>query len=141
MTIEDIKERNTKILNHLIEKYKIKFSVDELINNFRTIYLHKVDSEMSEIRVQGAQTLYNTYEQNGEIHRIASKKTLNTAIFTLRKKAIIIYNQEDRLEIVHAMNTFVRVIHEMHLINDLETFESEFQILNYGCYIDQSSSS
>jgi hypothetical protein len=140
MTINDIKERNIKILNNLIEKYKIKFSADELINNFRTVYLHKIDSEISEIRVQGAQVIYTEHERNGILNRIPSKKTLNTAIYTLRKKAIIIHNIEEREEIAHAMKALVYIIQEMGQIKELETFEEKFEASNYGCYIDQSSS-
>ena len=51
MTIENLKDRNIKILNNLIRHYKIKFTADELINNFRTVYLHKIDSEISEILI------------------------------------------------------------------------------------------
>ena len=59
MDCEKIKERNLKVLEELFEKYKIKESVEDLLDYFSSVYLHK-DFKQKRIRLLGIKEEYKT---------------------------------------------------------------------------------
>ncbi len=125
MDCEKIKERNLKVLEELFEKYKIKESVEDLLDYFSSVYLHK-DFKQKRIRLLGIKEEYKT-DERGEKYKTGKKKTVQ--LYVLSKRMIQSLPENTVFEISRELSIIAFNFEELKHIRKLEFAERMFNTI------------
>lgn len=122
MNCEKIKARNTKTLEELLNKYSIKESLEELLNFFNSVYIHK-DYKQKRVRLLGIKEEY-IVDSEGHKHKTGKKKTVQ--LYVLSKRMIQTLPQDSVFEISNDLSLISIYFDQLKLIKKLEFSEKAF---------------
>ena len=122
MDCEKIKERNLNTLEFLIEKYNIKVSINELLDFYTSVYIHK-DFKQKRVRLLGIKEDY-IIDNEGQKHKSKKKKTVQ--LYVLSKRMIQSLPETTVYEISRDLSVISIYFEELKLIKKLETAENLF---------------
>jgi len=122
MDCEAIKERNLSTLRLLLEKYNIKESVEDLLNYFSSVYIHK-DFKQKRVRLLGIKEDY-IVDNDGEKHKTGKKKTVQ--LYVLSRRMIQSLPETTVYEISRDLSVISLYFEELKLIKKIETTENLF---------------
>jgi len=112
--INEIEMRNIRLLNQLITKLKIPYTIEELLTDFKSVYIHE-GTAGNRLRILGAKATIN-----------ATKKTKNVQLYTLKKKYIDKLDK-DNLDFVKLnVTVFIKLFKELQIIKDIKNMENIF---------------
>jgi hypothetical protein len=123
MDCDKIKERNENALLDLIGKYNIKLSLDELLDFYTSVYIHK-DFKQKRIRLLGIKEEY-VVDNEGRKHKTGKKKTVQ--LYVLSKRMIQTLPQDSVFEISRDLSLFSFYFEQLKLIRKLEFTENAFE--------------
>lgn len=112
--INKIETRNIELLSKLIAKLKIPYTIEELLNDFKSIYIHE-GTDGNRLRIIGAKTI-----------DAKTKKTRNVQLYTLKKKYIDKIDTENLDFVKLNIIAFIKMFKELQLIKDIRNMEHVF---------------
>lgn len=122
MDCEKIEERNLRVLKDLFEKYNIKETVEDLLNHFTSVYIHK-DFKQKRVRLLGIKEDY-IIDNEGEKHKTGKKKTVQ--LYVLSRRMIQSLPETTVFEISRDLSLISFYFEELKFIKKLEFAEKAF---------------
>jgi hypothetical protein len=102
MDIDKIEEASKRRLEELIEKYSIKEPLEEIINHYTSVYIHK-DFKQKRIRLLGIKEEY-IVDNEDKKHKTNKKKTVQ--LYVLSKRMIQTLPESSVFEISRELSEF-----------------------------------
>ena len=126
--INEIEARNIGLLKVLIKKLQIDYSIEELQQDFTSVYIHEehVNETLTRLRILGARTIPITSSQVKQ-----TKKTKNIQLYSLKKKYLTKLSTEQIEEIKLNIRIFIELFKELQWIKGIKVTESSFQTERY----------
>jgi cell division protein FtsI/penicillin-binding protein 2 len=126
LNLEHITNRNKDAMNRFIEEYNLKFSYEDIVNGFTTMYI-TTDSKNQRIQLIGNQRYYDI-DEDGRIYYQDERKTKKVQIYVLKKIIYENLTEEQRDEVKNDLEAFKNLHLENLLIKNLVAHEN---IVNY----------
>ena len=125
MDCEKIKERNERELQALLDKYNIKVELDELLDYYTSVYIHK-DFKQKRVRLLGIKEEY-VVDNDGRKHRTGKKKTVQ--LYVLSKRMIQTLPEDSVFAISRDLSLISVYFEQLKLIKKIELSENTFDTL------------
>lgn len=126
MNINELEKRNEEYINKLINKYKIEFTYKELINDFKSIFIH-TDFELKRLRLMGVQRIYDYVENSSE--KIETNKTKRVQIYVLKKRDFEKLEESELQSEIDNLNLIVNLVRETQSILSIKHHEKGFEFI------------
>jgi hypothetical protein len=124
MDCDKIIARNKNTLLNLIRKYNIKLSLDELLDYYTSVYIHK-DFKQKRVRLLGIKEEY-IVDNEGRKHKTGKKKTVQ--LYVLSKRMIQTLPHDSVFEISRDISLFSFSFEQLKLIRKIKLTENTFEI-------------
>lgn len=126
MDINELEKRNEEYINMLINKYNIEFTYEQLINDFKSIFVH-IDFELSRLRLMGVQKIYDYVENSNE--KIETNKTKRVQIYVLKKRDFEKLGESELQNEMESLNLIVNMVRETQSILNIKNHEKGFELM------------
>lgn len=126
MDINELEKRNEKYINMLINKYNIEFTYEELINDFKSIFVH-TDFDLCRLRLMGVQKIYDYLEDSNE--KIETNKTKRVQIYVLKKRDFEKLKDTELQNEMENLNFIVNMVRETQSILNIKNHERGFEFM------------
>jgi len=120
-----LENRNREYINLLIDKYKIEFTYDQLIYDFKSIYTH-TDFDLKRLRLMGVQRMYEIVGDE----KVDTNKTKRVQIYVLKKREFEELEEAELQHEIDNLNLIVNLIRETQSILEIEQHEAAFEFNN-----------
>lgn len=129
LNFEYIINRNTIFINKIIKKYKIKKSIEELINNFDRIFIHDDYADTKRLRLLGIENTdkvdyKDIFDKDGTLIGAKNiRKKRQIQLYVLKKADYLNIEASEKNVIRFELSAFISLYKQLKNLNEIKKIE------------------